>query len=378
MKKLSILATLLVGLFLTASCDSDRDSNPILEQPSSFVLNTPAIADQTYDLDHATTFKLSTSQPNYGYTAATTYYIQASLKSDMSDFLELSATSHSANIETSATKFANTVTQLLLNAGKVEEDFPQTTPVYLRLRASLGSSNGEGEVLSNIVELKSVRTSFCLPPVELPTTMYIKGGFNNWSWDEKKVIKMTQVNGAENEFWHLVYIDADGIKFNSEASDTEGQLVGYDECYAITGEKADDIINNNGNIASKHPGWYLLYIQTELDKRDIHYTVNVLEPNVWLIGGTLNGSWNELNPDGLFSVPTTPDGEFVSPAFLSDGEIRAYVKLPGTEWWKAEFIINKEKGKIDYRGLGGDQYRVSASAGQRFYINFSTEKARVE
>ena len=153
--------------------------------------------------------------------------------------------------------------------------------------------------------------------------------------------------------------------------------MGYEGC-TITGEAADDIIDNNGNIASKNPGWYLLYIQTELDKRDILYTVNVLEPKVWLIGGTLGGSWDELNPAGLFTVPTTADGEFVSPAFLTDGEIRAYVKLPGTEWWKAELIINKEKGKIDYRGTGADQYRVSATAGQKFYINFSNENARIE
>ena len=377
MKKLSILATLFVGLFLTASCDSDRDSNPTLGQPSTFVLNKPAIADATYDLDHAETFKLTTSQPDYGYTAATTYYIQASLHADMSDYLEVSSTSHNVIIETKATKLANTVTQLLLNAGKEEADFPLTTPLYLRLRASVGSSNGEGEVLSNIIELKSVRTSFCLPPVELPTTMYVKGSFNNWSWDEKKVIKMVQVNGAENEFWHLVYIDGDGIKFNYEASDSEGQLMGYEGC-TITGEAAGDIIDNNGNIASKTPGWYLLYIQTELDKRDILYTVNVLRPNVWLIGDVMGPDWGEENPAGLFTVPTTADGEFVSPAFIGAGEIRAYVKLPGTDWWKSEFIINKEKGKVDYRGLGGDQYRVSATVGQKFYINFSTEDARVE
>ena len=377
MKKLSILATLFVGLFLTASCDSDRDSNPTLEQPSSFVLNTPAIADATYDLDHATTFKLTTSQPDYGYTAATTYYIQASLHADMSDYLEVSATSHNVNIGTKASKLANAVTQLMLNAGKEEAGFPLTTPLYIRLRASLGSSNGEGEVLSNTIQLKNVRTSFCLPPVELPTTMYVKGSFNNWSWDEKKVIKMVQVNGAENEFWHLVWIDGDGIKFNYEASDSEGQLMGYEGC-TITGEAAGDIIDNNGNIASNNPGWYLLYIQTELDKRDIIYTVNVLKPHVWLIGDVMGQVWDEENPDALFTVPTTADGEFVSPAFLGAGDIRAYVKLPGTEWWKSEFIINKEKGKVDYRGLGGDQYRVSATVGQKFYINFSNENARVE
>lgn len=103
-----------------------------------------------------------------------------------------------------------------------------------------------------------------------------------------------------------------------------------------------------------------------------------MRPNVWLIGDVMGPDWSEENPAGLFTVPTTADGEFVSPAFIGAGEIRAYVKLPGTEWWKSEFIINKEKGKVDYRGLGGDQYRVSATVGQKFYINFSTEDARVE
>lgn len=368
---------MLVGLFLTVSCDSDRDSNPVLEEPSSFVLNTPAIADQTYDLDHATTFKLSTSQPGYGYTAATTYFIQASLHADMSDYLEVSATSHNVNMEIKATKFANAVTQLLLDAGKVEADFPQTTPVYVRLRASLGSTNGEGEVLSNVVELKSVRTSFCLPPVELPTTMYIKGGFNNWSWKDGEALKMIQVNGAENEFWHMVWIDEDGIKFNSEASDTEGQLIGYEEVKNFKGEKAGDIIDNNGNIASKTPGWYLLYIQTELDKRDILYTVNVLEPKVWLIGDIIGDTaWKVENPVGLFTTPTSKDGEFVSPAFLATNNIRAYVKLPEQDWWKSEFII--ADGKIDYRGTGGDQTRVTGAAGQKLYLNFLKETASVK
>lgn len=377
MKKLSIIATMLVGLFLTVSCDSDRDSNPVLQEPSSFVLNTPAIANQTYDLDHAETFKLSTSQPDYGYTAATTYFIQASLHADMSDYLEVSATSHDVNIETKATKFANTVTQLLLNDGKVEADFPQTTPVFIRLRASLGSTNGAGELLSNVVELKSVRTSFCLPPVELPTTMYIKGGFNNWSWKDGEALKMIQVNGAENEFWHMVWIDEDGIKFNSEASDTEGQLIGYEEVKNFKGEKAGDIINNNGNIASKTPGWYLLYIQTELDKRDILYTVNVLEPKVWLIGDIINDAdWKVENPVGLFTIPTSKDGEFVSPAFLATKNIRAYVKLPEQDWWRSEFIITD--GKIDYRGTGGDQTRVTGAVGQKFYLNFLKETASVK
>ena len=42
MKKISILAFLFAGMLSFSSCESDRDSNPVLQDPTEFVLNTPA------------------------------------------------------------------------------------------------------------------------------------------------------------------------------------------------------------------------------------------------------------------------------------------------------------------------------------------------
>ena len=79
MKKLSILAMLAMGLSFFTACDDDRDSNPVIQQPTTFVLNEPAYASSNIDLESSKEIRLTCSQPDYGYTAAVTYQVQLSL-----------------------------------------------------------------------------------------------------------------------------------------------------------------------------------------------------------------------------------------------------------------------------------------------------------
>lgn len=84
----------------------------------------------------------------------------------------------------------------------------------------------------------------------------------------------------------------------------------------------------------------------------------------------------------MFTVPTTADGDFVSPAFVADipegddSGLRAYVKIPDNDWWHSEFMVFDKK--IVYRGEGGDQARVSCSTGQKLYLNFSNETGEIK
>ena len=69
-----------VGLFSLSACDADRDSNPILGEPDTFVLNVPAFAENNvYDLLNSESLLLTCSQPAYGMPMATTYSVQVSL-----------------------------------------------------------------------------------------------------------------------------------------------------------------------------------------------------------------------------------------------------------------------------------------------------------
>ena len=60
MKKISnILLAVTFALPLFTACETDNDSNPILNEPDTFTLNTPAYAaNNVYDLKNAQTVEL--------------------------------------------------------------------------------------------------------------------------------------------------------------------------------------------------------------------------------------------------------------------------------------------------------------------------------
>ena len=373
-----IKSALLVVMSLTlmTACSDDNDSNPSIQTPTEFKLNTPALVNTPIDLANSSKIMLTCSQPNYGYTASVQYTVQVATDENMTDAVELSETSNSAKVEIDAASLASTLTNIYVQKGKTEADFPMDVKAYFRLKANIVTSNGnvvEGtEILSNVVSLNNIHLLFSLPPVNLPSHIYVVGNFCDWKWDN--CFDMVQVYGTDNTFWRLVYIDDNGIKLNS-ADKWNGSEAGY-AGITVSGDCKDDIIDNGGNIASKNPGWYLVIVTTSVVNREIHYDVQFNKPTIWLIGPAAGSTDYAQEAEGWsFTVPTTKDGDFVSPAFAGsvpggDGDgVRMYVKVPGHDWWHSEFVVLSDK--IEYRATGGDQARVAGSAGQKVYLNFS-------
>lgn len=381
---------LLCGLLLNTACSDDNGSNPTFTKPTHFVLNEPVIAGATLDLAGSESIMLYCSQPDYGFPARTIYSVQLASLEDKSDATTIKGTYDQAKIEVSASSIATAMTNLMLARGMEEENFPMDVPMYVRVKAYAANSAGTmidgSEIFSNWVTFSNVHLLYSLAPVTTPETMCVAGSFNANSWDT--ALDMVQVYDAANIFWHLVYIDGNGILLNQEH--TAGDyVVGYDDI-TIGGDLADDIINADGKIASSNPGWYLVIVSTSVTGRTIVYDVQFNRPEVWMIGPiTPLGAWSELEDGCMFEIPTTADGEFISPEFAAsvpggDGDgVRAYVKIPGYDWWKSEFMVYD--GKIEYRGMGPDQnadtsfgYRVAGKKGQRMYFNFTSEEGKIE
>ena len=373
-----IKSALLVVMSLTlmTACSDDNDSNPSIQTPTEFKLNTPALENTPIDLANSSKIILTCSQPNYGYTASVQYTVQVATDENMTDAVELSETSSSAKVAISADLLASALTNIYVEKGKTEADFPMDVKAYFRLKANIVTSNGnvvEGtEILSNVVSLNQIHLLFSLPPVNLPSHVYTVGNFCDWKWDN--CFDMVQVYGTEDTFWHLVYIDDSGIKFNT-ATEWNGSEVGY-AGITVSGDCKDEIIDKDGNIASKNPGWYLVIVTTSVVNREIHYDVQFNKPTIWLIGPAAGSTDYAEEAEGWsFTVPTTKDGDFVSPAFAGsvpggDGDgVRMYVKVPGHDWWHSEFVVLSDK--IEYRATGGDQARAAGSAGQKVYLNFA-------
>ena len=373
-----IKSALLVVMSLTlmTACSDDNDSNPSIQTPTEFKLNTPALENTPIDLANSSKIILTCSQPNYGYTASVQYTVQVATDENMTDAVELSETSSSAKVAIDAASLASALTNIYVEKGKTEADFPMDVKAYFRLKANIVTSNGnvvEGtEILSNVVSLNNIHLLFSLPPVNLPSHVYAVGSFCDWKWDN--CFDMVQVYGTDNTFWRLVYIDDSGIKFNS-AAEWNGSEVGY-AGITVSGDCKDDIIDKDGNIASSKPGWYLVIVTTSVVNREIHYDVQFNKPTIWLIGPAAGSDDFAEEAEGWsFTVPTTKDGEFVSPAFVgsvpagTDKGVRMYVKIPGHDWWHSEFVTLD--GKIKYRATGGDQDRATGNVGQQVHLNFA-------
>lgn len=388
----SALLLICAVCFFTA-CSDDNDENPVVKSPTTFHLNTPALAaNGVYDLTHSKSIELTCSQPDYGYPAVTRYTVEVATSADMSDARALSGSYTTAKIEVDAAELASTLTELYLAKGMSEHQFPLTAPVYIRVKAvQTTADNKEIEgtaITSNTIELSKVYFTFSLPPVTAPEKLYLVGSFNKWSWDN--ALEMIPVNGSPNIFWHLVYLDGEGnsagVKFNSDKAWNKN-AAGFEKITINpASDNAADIINANGNIGSSKPGWYLMIVECTVEGRDIKYNVTFNKPNVYLQGVcTAGGGW-DLIPDNLFSVPATADGEFVSPAIGnavsggpsgSDPGVRICVKIPNADWWRAEFIVYDKK--IAYRGNGGDQTpRVAGAVGQKVYLNFTKETGEIK
>lgn len=377
MKNIIKSALLVVmSLFLMTACSDDNDSNPTIQSPTEFKLNTPALQDTPIDLANSSKIMLTCSQPNYGYTASVQYTVQVATKEDMSDAVELSETSTSAKVAINASSLASALTNIYVEKGKTEADFPMDVKAYFRLKANIVTSNGtvvEGtEILSNVVSLNKIHLLYSLPPVNLPSNVYVVGNFCDWDW--AKSFDMVQVYGTDNTFWRLVYIDDSGIKLNTVAEWNKSE-VGY-AGISVSGDCKDDIIDKDGNIASSKPGWYLVIVTTSVVNREIHYDVQFNKPTIWLIGPAAGSDDFAEEAEGWsFTVPATKDGEFVSPAFVgsvpagTDKGVRMYVKIPGHDWWHSEFVVLD--GKIKFRATGGDQDRAIGSVGQQVHLNFS-------
>ena len=373
-----IKSALLVVMSLTlmTACSDDNDSNPSIQTPTEFKLNTPALVNTPIDLANSSKIILTCSQPNYGYTASVQYTVQVATDENMTDAVELSETSNSAKVEIDANLLASTLTNIYVQKGKTEADFPMDVKAYFRLKANIVTSNGnvvEGtEILSNVVSLNKIHLLFSLPAVNLPKNVYVTGSFCDWDW--AKSFDMVQVYGTEDTFWRLVYIDDSGIKLNT-ATEWNGSEVGF-AGITVSGDCKDEIIDKDGNIASSKPGWYLVIVTTSVVNREIHYDVQFNKPTIWLIGPAAGSTDYAEEAEGWsFTVPTTKDGDFVSPAFAGavpggDGDgVRMYVKVPGHDWWHSEFVVLSDK--IEYRATGGDQARAAGSAGQKVYLNFA-------
>lgn len=178
----------------------ENPDTPVMQEPTTFVLNTPPFASQNYVLTEDGEIELTCSQPNYGVGVATKYYAQVSLTEDFAKYEDLTnANGNSATILLKEAALAEAI--CVLQGIDSEEAYAEVaanpvTSVYVRAIASVGEVEWS-EITSNVVKLDNVRYYFAVP---LPGYIYLVGSPEGWS-------EPVESNAAKYADWKLYEAD---------------------------------------------------------------------------------------------------------------------------------------------------------------------------
>lgn len=221
------------------------------------------------------------------------------------------------------------------------------------------TADGKYKVTVNLSDMTyKVETAF-------PSALFMIGdGVGGWGWSDVD-LPMIPVNSHPNLFWKIVWMNESGaFKFAPQKE--------WKDDFGKTGDASGGIYDKGGdNIpVPGTAGYYMVVVDLAANK------ISIADPKVYLIGNTI-GSWDTGNSAGLFTVDNANSVVTITKT-LAANELRMYAWHPWfTDWWQSEFIILN--GKIAFRGTGGDQTRVSVSAGShKVNLNFKTGDGSIE
>lgn len=183
---------LMCGMGLFAACADDNDSNPTLQQPSTFVLNEPSYVAQTIALELSQALPFTWSQPDYGFPAEVSYDIQASLTGNFNvstdeanadesgatipDYAVVASGIFGGTGSMDATTLDRNMVQI---AQWTKETMPSKQAVYIRVAAT---TPGAETIYSNVITLQTVPFYIALKEAA-PELWYLVGeciGDGSW------------------------------------------------------------------------------------------------------------------------------------------------------------------------------------------------------
>ena len=162
MKNIKLFIALAAVSMAFTACEDDK--TPVYQEPTEFILNTPPLASQYYELAPGGTVELTCSQPNYGYSAITNYSIEVALTDNFTtdedgnaNYITIKAGT-TARMSISASDLATAICQL--NGINDYASYPEAgipaEPIYIRALASLSGVESSA-IHSNVIKLDQVK-----------------------------------------------------------------------------------------------------------------------------------------------------------------------------------------------------------------------------
>lgn len=352
-----------MGLALFASCDSDRDDNPVIGSATSFTLNQPAIGQQVVDLASSSALELkAASQPDYGFPAQVNYSVQMSLTNNFTDSTAFYDVDYSTNALTLTAPTADIDKGIMQLMGAPEEDAVKADSaitLYLRLKAKLNSdATGTSTVYSNVQSIQAYPYWQSLVPAE-PVFWYMTGNcFGDGAWTNGSLldnIPMGEVKGAAydakglGDTESIIYLPA------TAAFKLKGSAKNWDTQWGLSD---GNLVKNNGNskdiVPTDGAGYYVLHYNTADDKVTLAKSEKQDYPvytTVSLIGTLQGTSWDK-------DIEMTPvngvAGEhnhiwYAEINITAEGEV---FKFRANNAWDANWGYGSADGEINTKGFG--------------------------
>lgn len=388
MKNKYIIGALLVGIIsLFASCSDDNDSNPTLIQPKEFVLNTPAYANETIDLEKSTGLELTWSQPKYTADNApinATYEVQVSPTNSFTvstdeaaadesgekvpDYAVLSNTTQKCNISASAEEMDKALVKILK---WTEENVPAKQEMYVRVNAYiLEGTSRLNPVASNSVKL-NVKPYYIELKDAVPTMWYLVGNMFGAKWANDKNIGVDalpmflkpnfsydkKTGAGEIEYTNFFLTDEFDEKAESAVAGFKILPSSFDWDYSMDGggKLKDNIAyrgstnSDGGHILAGADGYYTITLNTANNTATmVKYEGNVTNYGTIQIATSLDDFASDTpmlpyNTEGVenhawYYVMEVPAGQTVSFKF----------KIAGS--WDTNWGFGAEDGAVNMYG----------------------------
>ena len=280
----STILLAVAGLSLFTSCKDDRDSNPTLTQPTTFVLNELSV-NGNIDLEKTTApIVLTWSQPTpyNGFNAPVvpTYWVEMSPIGQFTtpfdanaddnsgaDYFVLDETfSNGSNVEINAQNLNRTMLQML---SWTEATTPAIQQLSVRVKAAIRDASFKEyhPIYSNVITINTVPYYMVLKPADPEIWHLIGGDIADGSWGDDigtKLIPMQTIEdcvydsktGAGIITW-TGYIAGKGFKLKRTPGNWDFQW-GQGDAFGKFAYKD----GGSGNITVDEPGYYTITLNT--------------------------------------------------------------------------------------------------------------------
>ena len=369
------------GLFVLTSCDDDNDSNPTITQPTTFVLNEPAITGFV-DMEKTQTVALTWSQPtpynDFNAPVVPTYTIQVSptgqFNKAFDETLEDNSGADFVNVNETYTSgkdvninLQNLNRQLLQLCGWTPTTTPERLPLAVRVKSTIrdASFREYNTIYSNVVTLNTVPYYVELKPADPEIWWLIGADIADGSWASdlgKSVVPMQTIDGAEydaktgqGEIKWTGYLAGNGFKLvmiPGKWDDQWGQ-----------GDSFGQYLHNDGgsgNITVPEAGIYTVTLNTATNNLKIEKEAS---PAPVFSGMAIAGTFNEWG-----DTPMTPCSSgwenhdwYITYSFAAGDKVK--VKQEGSwDYNRGGSFINYSEGMYVY-GVGNGDDLVVEEAG---------------